>query len=146
MDAAAKITSKGLVTIPEASATPSGSRKGDQVVVRVEGNSAVLARTPDLLELAGTVMTAGATPPTTRGHRSARRPGLGGRRMSAVGAREGRVDPVRAFGSVDSRGLAALDEEAGRHLATIVLRTPLATSQRLIDMLDPGAVRVEAPV
>jgi hypothetical protein len=53
---------------------------------------------------------------------------------------------VRAFGSVDSCGLAALDEEAGRHLATIVLRTPLARSQRLIEMLDLGAARVEAPV
>ena len=52
---------------------------------------------------------------------------------------------MRAFGSVVSCGLAALDEEAGRHLATIVLRTPLS-SQRLIEMLDLGVARVEAPV
>lgn len=47
---------------------------------------------------------------------------------------------------VDHRGLAALDEEAGRHFTTIVLRTPLSTSRRLVELLDVGAVRVEAPV
>lgn len=47
---------------------------------------------------------------------------------------------------LDHRGLAALEEEAGRHFATIVLRTPLSTSQRLVELLELGAVRVEAPV
>ncbi|HEX6422386.1 MAG TPA: MEDS domain-containing protein [Acidimicrobiales bacterium] len=47
---------------------------------------------------------------------------------------------------VDHRGLAALDDEAGRHFTTIVLRTPLSTSRRLVELLDLGAVRVEAPV
>lgn len=44
-------------------------------------------------------------------------------------------------------GLAALDEEAGRHFtSTIVLNTPLSTSRRLVELLDLGAVRLEAPV
>lgn len=55
MDAAAKITSKGQVTVPKAVRDALGIKAGDEVVFRVEGNRAVLARTPAFLELAGTV-------------------------------------------------------------------------------------------
>ncbi len=55
MDAAAKITSKGQVTLPKAVRDALGIKIGDEVVFRVEGNRAVLARTPDFLDLAGTI-------------------------------------------------------------------------------------------
>lgn len=55
MDAAAKVTSKGQVTLPKAVRDALGITAGDAVVFRVEGNRAVLARTPDFLVLAGTI-------------------------------------------------------------------------------------------
>ena len=55
MDAAAKVTSKGQVTVPKAVRDALGIREGDEVVFRVEGNRAVLARTPDFLDLAGSI-------------------------------------------------------------------------------------------
>jgi len=55
MDAAAKVTSKGQVTLPKAVREALGIESGDEVVFRVEGDRAVLARTPDFLELAGSV-------------------------------------------------------------------------------------------
>lgn len=55
MDAAARVTSKGQVTVPKVVRDALGIRQGDEVVFRVEGNRAVLARTPDFLSLAGTV-------------------------------------------------------------------------------------------
>lgn len=55
MDAAAKISSKGQVTLPKAVRDALGIKTGDAVVFRVEGNRAVLARTPDFLDLAGTI-------------------------------------------------------------------------------------------
>jgi AbrB family looped-hinge helix DNA binding protein len=55
MDAAARITSKGQVTVPKAVRDVLGIKEGDQVVFRVEGKRAVLARTPDFLDLAGSV-------------------------------------------------------------------------------------------
>lgn len=55
MDVAAKITSKGQVTVPKAVRDALGIEEGDEVVFRVEGDRAVLARTPDLLDLAGTI-------------------------------------------------------------------------------------------
>ncbi len=55
MDAAARVTSKGQVTVPKAVRDALGIKQGDQVVFRVEGNRAVLARTPDFLSLADTV-------------------------------------------------------------------------------------------
>ena len=54
MDIAAKVTAKGQVTVPKAVRDALGIREGDAVVFRVEGDRAVLARTPDLLSLAGT--------------------------------------------------------------------------------------------
>ncbi len=55
MDAAARVTSKGQVTVPKAVRDALGIEEGDEIVFRVEGSTAVMARTPDLLELAGTV-------------------------------------------------------------------------------------------
>jgi antitoxin PrlF len=55
MDVAARLTSKGQVTVPKAVREALGLREGDQVVFRVEGGHAVLARTADLLDLAGAV-------------------------------------------------------------------------------------------
>ena len=54
-DAAARVSSKGPITVPKAVCGAPGIVEGDEVVLRVEGNRAVLARTPDFLELAGTV-------------------------------------------------------------------------------------------
>jgi antitoxin PrlF len=54
MDAAAKVTSKGQITIPKVVREALGIEAGDEVAFRVEGNRAVLARTPDFLDLAGT--------------------------------------------------------------------------------------------
>ena len=58
MDAAARVSSKGQVTVPKAVRDALGIVEGDEVVFRVEGNRAVLARTPDFLELAGSVRVA----------------------------------------------------------------------------------------
>ncbi len=55
MDVAAKVSSKGQVTVPKVIRDALGIKEGDQVVFRVEGNRAVLARTADFLELAGTI-------------------------------------------------------------------------------------------
>jgi AbrB family looped-hinge helix DNA binding protein len=55
MDTAAKMTSKGQVTVPKAVREALGIKEGDAVVFRVEGNRAVLARTADFLSLAGSV-------------------------------------------------------------------------------------------
>ena len=55
MDAAAKVTSKGQVTVPKVVRDALGISEGDEIVFRVEGNRALLAKTADFLELAGTV-------------------------------------------------------------------------------------------
>ncbi len=55
MDTAAKVTSKGQVTVPKAVREALGIKEGDEVVFRVEGNRAVLARTADFLDLAGSI-------------------------------------------------------------------------------------------
>ncbi|MBA3309339.1 MAG: AbrB/MazE/SpoVT family DNA-binding domain-containing protein [Nocardioidaceae bacterium] len=55
MDAAARVSSKGQVTVPKVVREALGVEEGDQIVFRVEGNRAVLARTPDFLALGGTV-------------------------------------------------------------------------------------------
>jgi antitoxin PrlF len=55
MDIAGKLTSKGQVTIPKVVRDALALEEGDEVVFRVEGNRAVLAKTPNFLDLAGTV-------------------------------------------------------------------------------------------
>jgi antitoxin PrlF len=55
MEVAAKLTSKGQVTLPKVVRDALGIKDGDAVLFRVEGNRAVLARTPEFLSLAGTV-------------------------------------------------------------------------------------------
>lgn len=55
MEIAARMSSKGQVTIPKAVREALGLGEGDNVVFRVEGDRAVLARTPEFLSLAGTV-------------------------------------------------------------------------------------------
>ena len=55
MEVAARLTSKGQITLPKAVRDALGLHEGDQVVFRVEGDRAVLARTPELLDLAGAV-------------------------------------------------------------------------------------------
>ncbi len=54
MDTAARVSSKGQVTVPKIVREALGVEEGDEIVFRVEGNRAVLARTPDFLELGGT--------------------------------------------------------------------------------------------
>jgi antitoxin PrlF len=55
MDAAARVTSKGQITIPKVVREALGIVEGDEVVFRVEEHRAMLARTPNLLDLAGVV-------------------------------------------------------------------------------------------
>ncbi|HWF41114.1 MAG TPA: AbrB/MazE/SpoVT family DNA-binding domain-containing protein [Acidothermaceae bacterium] len=55
MDVAARVTSKGQVTVPKAVRDALGIETGDEVVFRVEGGRAVLAKTPNFLTLAGSV-------------------------------------------------------------------------------------------
>jgi AbrB family looped-hinge helix DNA binding protein len=63
MDARAKVTSKGQVTIPKSVREALQLRKGDELLFRVERSRALLAKTPDFLDLAGAV----AVPATQRG-------------------------------------------------------------------------------
>ena len=60
MDIAAKMSSKGQIKVPKAVRDALGIGEGDNVIFRVEGNSAVLARTPDFLSLAGTIQVPAA--------------------------------------------------------------------------------------
>jgi AbrB family looped-hinge helix DNA binding protein len=55
VDLAAKVTSKGQITIPKEVRDRLGIAEGDQIVFRVEEHRAVLAKTPNLLDLAGAV-------------------------------------------------------------------------------------------
>jgi len=55
MDVSARVTSKGQITIPKAVRDALDISEGDEIVFRVEQHRAMLARTPNLLDLAGTV-------------------------------------------------------------------------------------------
>ena len=55
MDVSAQLSSKGQLTVPKVVRDALGLVEGDQVIFRVEGRRAVLARTPNLLDLAGSV-------------------------------------------------------------------------------------------
>ena len=55
METSAKVTAKGQITIPKAVRDALGLGTGDSVLFRVDGERAMMARTPDLLELAGSI-------------------------------------------------------------------------------------------
>ncbi|MCY3647033.1 MAG: AbrB/MazE/SpoVT family DNA-binding domain-containing protein [Chloroflexi bacterium] len=55
MEVAARVSSKGQITIPRAVREALGIEEGDEVLFRLEGQRAVMARTPNFLELAGSV-------------------------------------------------------------------------------------------
>ncbi len=55
MDATARVTSKGQITVPKAVRDALGIETGDEIVFRVEEKRVVLARTPDFLDLAGSI-------------------------------------------------------------------------------------------
>jgi AbrB family looped-hinge helix DNA binding protein len=63
MDARAKLTSKGQVTIPKSVREALELHEGDELLFRVRRRTAVLAKTPDFRELGGAV----AVPPGKRG-------------------------------------------------------------------------------
>lgn len=55
MDVSARLSSKGQLTVPRAVRDALALEEGDEVVFRVDGDRAVMARSPDLLALAGSV-------------------------------------------------------------------------------------------
>ena len=55
MELAARVTSKGQITIPKEVRDALSIETGDEVVFRIEADRAVLARTPDLLDVAGII-------------------------------------------------------------------------------------------
>lgn len=55
MEVTARLTSKGQVTVPRVVREALALQQGDRVVFRVVGHHAVLARTADLLTLAGSI-------------------------------------------------------------------------------------------
>lgn len=55
METTARVTSKGQVTVPKAVRDALGISEGDQLLFKVEGNRATLARTADFLSLAGSI-------------------------------------------------------------------------------------------
>jgi antitoxin PrlF len=55
MDVAARMTSKGQFTLPKAAREELGLRAGDELLVRVGHKQAIVAKTPDFLEWAGSV-------------------------------------------------------------------------------------------
>jgi antitoxin PrlF len=63
VDRSAKITSKGQITIPKPVREALDLQAGDEVIFRVERSRAVIAKTPNFLEFAGTV----AVPADRRG-------------------------------------------------------------------------------
>jgi antitoxin PrlF len=63
VDARARMTSKGQVTIPKPVREALDLNEGDEVVFRVERSRALLSKTPDFLALAGAV----EIPPDKRG-------------------------------------------------------------------------------
>lgn len=81
MDVRAKVTSKGQVTIPKSVREALQLHEGDELIFRVERSRALVAKTPDLLALAGSVSVPAAKRGTpwdevlrrTRGERAGRR-------------------------------------------------------------------------
>ncbi len=65
MDVSARVTTKGQLTIPKTVRDALGLHVGDRVSFRVERRRAVLSKTPDFIELAGSV----SVPAAKRGAR-----------------------------------------------------------------------------
>jgi AbrB family looped-hinge helix DNA binding protein len=55
MDVRARLTSKGQLTVPKPVRDALDLHEGDEVLFRVERTRAMVAKTPDFLELAGSV-------------------------------------------------------------------------------------------
>jgi antitoxin PrlF len=55
MEILARVGSGGRITLPRTVREALGIEEADQIVFRVEGRRATIARSPDLLELAGSV-------------------------------------------------------------------------------------------
>jgi antitoxin PrlF len=55
MDASARLTSKGQVTIPKTVRDALELREGDQLLFRVERTRAIVAKTANFIDMAGTV-------------------------------------------------------------------------------------------
>ena len=55
MEISARLSSKGQITVPRSVRTALGLEEGDAVVFRVDGQRAVLTKTPNFLDLAGSV-------------------------------------------------------------------------------------------
>lgn len=55
MDVAAKVTSKGQVTVPKDVRAALGIEEGDTVIFHVEGGRALMERSPNFLDLAGSL-------------------------------------------------------------------------------------------
>jgi antitoxin PrlF len=55
MDVAARMTSKGQFTLPKAARDELELQAGDEILVRVGRKQAMVAKTPDFLEWAGSV-------------------------------------------------------------------------------------------
>ncbi len=81
MDTQAKITSKGQVTIPKSVREALELHEGDELLFRVQRSRALIAKTPDFLEIAGSVSVPAGKRGTswdevlrrTRGERAGRR-------------------------------------------------------------------------
>jgi len=63
MDVAAKLTSKGQVTLPKPVRDALGLDTGDEILFRVHKGRAILAKIPSLLDLASSV----PVPPEVKG-------------------------------------------------------------------------------
>ena len=60
MDASARLTSKGQVTIPKSVRDALELHEGDEIVFRVERKRAIVAKTPDFMAMAGSVVVPAA--------------------------------------------------------------------------------------
>jgi antitoxin PrlF len=60
VDATAKLSSKGQVTVPKVVREALGLEEGDEILFHVDGSRAVLARTPDFLSLAASMQVPAA--------------------------------------------------------------------------------------
>ncbi len=55
MDVSARVSSKGQVTIPRSVREALAIEEGDELIFRVEGHRAIIARSANLIDLAGSV-------------------------------------------------------------------------------------------